>query len=315
MGKLNTRNICFTINNPSSNEIVFPESTTLYAIWQLEKGTAGTKHLQGYVEFSKPLSFKSIKGILGNSAHLEARRGTRDQARTYCRKEDTRVEGPWEFGEWRDKAQGNRTDVETIMESLREGKTELEIMEEHPNEWARNYRLIDRYNRLKPAKREYRTEFHVFIGDPGTGKSKAMLKNCPSGYWKPSGKWFDGYNGTDPLCLDEIDQQDLSIGLLLKMADRYPLRVEQKGGFIDFCPRVMYATSNAEVEEWFPKTSSASLRALMRRIDSITTFRWQEEDGKRYVIVSKQTFQVEIFDLDEITKVKEPILLTPPSTL
>lgn len=310
MGRFNTRNTCFTVNNPLSNELPFTYEETIYAIWQREKGESGTEHLQGYAEFTKPLSLSSIKKIVGNGAHIEKRRGTRVQAREYCRKEDTRIAGPWEFGEWRDKAQGKRTDVETVMECLDAGKTEQEIMEEFPNEWAKNYRLIDRYNRLKPKKRNSRTEFHVFIGDPGTGKSKAMMKQCPEGFWKPSGKWFDGYNGVDPLCLDEIDQQDLSIGLLLKMADRYPLRVEQKGGFIDFCPKIMLATSNLAIEEWFPKIAPCTLRALMRRIDSITTFKWYEEDNQKKVMVTKQTFQVEIYNIDEITI--QATLVTPP---
>ena len=33
-----------------------------------------------------------------NFIHLEIRRGTQQQARDYCQKHDTRVDGPWEYG-------------------------------------------------------------------------------------------------------------------------------------------------------------------------------------------------------------------------
>ena len=50
------------------------------AVWQLERGKNGTAHLQGYVEFGKPMSLAAIKKVLGRMAYVEERRGTRDEA-------------------------------------------------------------------------------------------------------------------------------------------------------------------------------------------------------------------------------------------
>lgn len=301
MGATNTRNICFTVNNPTCNELPFNAAETNYAIWQLEKGEAnGTLHLQGYVEFKRPLSFHAIKKILGKTAHLEKRKGTRDQARNYCRKEDTRAEGPWEFGVWSEKSQGRRNDIELIIRLIKEGKTEDEIAELHPIAWRHNYVAMMRYIHITAPPRSWRTEFHVYIGDPGTGKSKRLHALWPDAYWKPFGKWFDDYNGNSPIILDEMDQQELPIGMLLKMADRFPLRVERKCGFINFSPKIMYAVSNQPLEKWYPNVAPIALKALMRRIDSITTFKWYTENGRKKIKVTTQTYQVDIIDIDDI---------------
>lgn len=69
-----------------------------YGIWQQERcPTTGRLHLQCYFEFKKPMRMRAVKGALGDAtAHVEPRRGTREDAREYCRKEESRVDGPWE---------------------------------------------------------------------------------------------------------------------------------------------------------------------------------------------------------------------------
>ena len=95
------RHICFTLNNPESDEIDFCQSQTLrYAVWQRESDKNGTPHLQGYLEFSKNVSMKAVKEIIVKDAHLAERRGTREEARGYCMKAESRVAGPWEYGTW-----------------------------------------------------------------------------------------------------------------------------------------------------------------------------------------------------------------------
>ena len=48
------------------------------------------------------------------SLHLEQARATRAKARDYCRKEDTRIDGPWEHGDFDAGGQGKRNDILTI---------------------------------------------------------------------------------------------------------------------------------------------------------------------------------------------------------
>lgn len=122
------RNWCFTIHDPAS--IWEEDPRERYVVWQLEScPETGRKHLQGYVEFNKQLRLAALKK-LHPTAHWEARRGTRDQARAYCMKEETRLEGPYERGTW-ETQQGKRTDLEGAVAALREGGMKR-VVEEHP---------------------------------------------------------------------------------------------------------------------------------------------------------------------------------------
>lgn len=69
-----------------------------YGIWQQERcPTTGRLHLQCYFEFRKPLRMPAVKRAIGDaSAHVEPRQGSREEARDYCQKAETRTAGPWE---------------------------------------------------------------------------------------------------------------------------------------------------------------------------------------------------------------------------
>lgn len=104
---------CFTVNNPQDGsdnaddgdfekiDRYLGSEHCRYGIYQLEEGEGGTPHMQGYFELFKATTISAIKRHCGiGRMHLEVRRGSRDQARDYCRKEDSRIREPLEFGEW-----------------------------------------------------------------------------------------------------------------------------------------------------------------------------------------------------------------------
>lgn len=101
--KTPVRHLCFTafVDEWKAPEPL-PEQVR-YVVWQLEQApTSERPHYQGYVEFTKTVRVPQACSLLGlpRSTHFERREGTRDQARDYCRKEDTRLAGPWEAGTW-----------------------------------------------------------------------------------------------------------------------------------------------------------------------------------------------------------------------
>lgn len=60
-------------------------------------------------------------------------------ARKYCMKEDSRIDGPYEFGTWgTDTTQGRRTDWEAIRDMINLGSTFAEIRERFPGECCRS---------------------------------------------------------------------------------------------------------------------------------------------------------------------------------
>lgn len=81
-----------------------------YACYQLELSPSGTRHFQGVVQFvMKTTSMKIVKEVLGERCHVEPMRALDPKrAIDYCRKEDTRVDGPWEYGEYLPKRSNKR---------------------------------------------------------------------------------------------------------------------------------------------------------------------------------------------------------------
>lgn len=69
------------------------------AVWQVEESTLGRLHVQLAVHFKNARSFDQVKAKFPVGVHIEAAKGTWAQAAAYCRKQETRVSGPWVYGE------------------------------------------------------------------------------------------------------------------------------------------------------------------------------------------------------------------------
>lgn len=107
------RNWCFTSFDLDSFKVPDTHPDFRYCVYQTEE-TPSTKqwHHQGYIEFKKALAFGTVKELLGDpSVHLEARRGSREEARAYCMKNESRVAGPIEFGTWTGGEERARNDL------------------------------------------------------------------------------------------------------------------------------------------------------------------------------------------------------------
>lgn len=92
---------CITINNPLDTDAEYcariaSESQRIhYFVFQRERGDEGTVHLQCYMETVNRVRFTALLAwpCFDMHPHIEARRGTRQEARDYCFKSDTRMEG------------------------------------------------------------------------------------------------------------------------------------------------------------------------------------------------------------------------------
>ncbi len=128
-----SRNWCFTINNPTDEDDPM-QWDCQYVVWQKEQTETGPPHYQGYVEFDTTKRLAAVKKI-NTRAHWEKRKAkTAKLAIDYCKKLESRIDGPWENGE--KKQQGQRSDLEAACETaaLRGYKA---TMLEHPTEFAK----------------------------------------------------------------------------------------------------------------------------------------------------------------------------------
>jgi len=151
------RNWCFTSFKVDS----FPELSSQhvkYCVYQREIcPETGKEHLQGYIELTKSMRMNAVKCMLeDDTLHLERRKGTRNQCRDYCMKEETRKEGtsPVEFGTFK-STQGQRTDLLQVYSAIKEGQDLNFIIDEYPGVYLRYYRSIERLIGRQKAQKEY----------------------------------------------------------------------------------------------------------------------------------------------------------------
>lgn len=120
-----------------------------YLVLQSERGQSGTDHIQGYVQFSARRTLKQVKETLEPffpGCHLEKAKGSPEQNRTYCTKQETRTAGPWEFGSI--SKPGKRNDIQEFVDAM--PMTDDEIFDRFPH-------ILAKYpNFIRTAKRRQR---------------------------------------------------------------------------------------------------------------------------------------------------------------
>ena len=144
-----------------------------YAVYQTEIcPTTGKHHFQGYVHSVKSIRPTALYPCgLNKRTHFEpARRGPVANI-TYCTKSDTRIDGPWEYGTPPLGGQGTRSDISGLVDAVKSGKSDLELLESHAGEYVKYYRAIDRIRLLLLPNRSSFEGIYLFLGEPGTGKS------------------------------------------------------------------------------------------------------------------------------------------------
>nr|UOF79010.1 rep protein [Cressdnaviricota sp.]UOF82335.1 rep protein [Cressdnaviricota sp.]UOF82790.1 rep protein [Cressdnaviricota sp.] len=287
-------NWCFTLNNPTAlidfDDAKWKENVK-FAVYMKEVGESGTPHFQGYLELKKSQRISFLRKNLPR-AHLERRRGKREQAILYCLKDyiqnmedrrtasDGNIENPITIPQVHlynyEKTVENLIEecenprrvslkerLEDVKDLLSSGADEREIADKYFDIWCRYYRSFERYNLLITPKRSEPTSFIVIQGPTGTGKSRYAMENYPGAYWKSKDIWWNGYQGEEYVIFDEFYGW-LPWDTLLRLGDRYPLQTETKGGFIQFRSKKIIITTNAIPERWY---KNAYFPAFARRVE------------------------------------------------
>jgi hypothetical protein len=190
-----------------------------------------------------------------------------------------RVDGPFEYGTWREGAQGKRTDLDSAYELIRSGKSARDLLDQQPSTYIRFNRglrdalFIHNSTKSKKEKREIFVE--LYYGAPGTGKTKHAFDTYPGIYILTRGSgsnvWWDGYEDEETILLDDFYGW-IPMHLLLQYLDVYPTRLEIKGGHTWANWRHIVITSNKQWDEWY-QDSRGDPAALSRRLHRIVCFK------------------------------------------
>lgn len=260
------RGYCFTLNNFTEWDIVDVErlqETAEYLVYGREVGEGGTPHLQGYVRFRNPVTFRKLKEKL-QRAHIEAQRGDTTAAADYCKKDGDFKE----FGVLPATKRSGTARWAWIIERAEEGDLES-IKREYPGDYLRLYDKLLRLRKRNKSILDGSLEHEWWHGPTGTGKSRKVWTDHPDHYAKQLNKWWDGYGDEDVVVIEEWAPRNECTASYLKIwADRYPFPAEVKGGNLKrIRPRKIIVTSNYTIDQCFERSEDRD--PLKRRFKQV----------------------------------------------
>lgn len=275
----NGKSWCITLHNPlpSYKSTLVADPTFVYFVENREIcPETGKTHGQAYLEFSSNKRLGGLVKIFGPKNHFEPRKGTREQARDYCMKEESREPGtvPLELGEWKEsKGKGKRTDLQDACESLKKRGLKPTI-EESPHMYVKYAVNMERLAQFYVGQNSQFRKLNVvvLVGPPGCGKTRYVWDNndfdevYPLTTYGKGKTWFQGYMGQKILLIDDFNG-NIEFTELLRILDGYKLYVETKGGSALAEWTTVYITSNYPVSDWY--AGNYNIAALQRRINRI----------------------------------------------
>lgn len=191
-----------------------------------------------------------------------------EKAIAYTRKDETRTL-PWVSHGVLPTGQGFRTDLQTAVAYVQEGRTMYDIAVAAPTVFVRLHRGI---RALRSALNPARARPGIFVlclyGATGTGKSYAVHRNFPDAWWwgRPQNghPYTLGYDLQRVVAIDDF-RDWIPRHLWLQVCDQYPLQVNCQGENSAFTADTIIITSNHHPNDWWPE-ENAYRDAILRRI-------------------------------------------------
>lgn len=219
-------------------------------------------HWQVIIALKKKGSLTTVKRLFPG-CHAELSRS--DAAAEYVWKDDTAVpDTRFEFGV-KPIRRNSKVDWEQVWCSAKSGQVETIPAQVRVCHYRQLLSIAADFQRVEPMERSC----DVFWGPTGTGKSRSAWTQYPDAYSKcPRSKFWCGYRGESNVIIDEF-RGGIDIAHLLRWLDRYPVRVEVKGGSRPLCANKFIITSNLHPRDWFSDLDQETYLALERRLNII----------------------------------------------
>lgn len=272
-----SRNWCFTWNNypaifnadvitQQNVEAIFGKFK--YICIGREVGASGTPHIQGYVDW---INARPLGGLtrINSSIHWEMRRGTWNQAVSYCKKDNN-------FSEYgTPNEQGARKDLKQLRDEIAAGLRVDDVLMEDPMVYHQYGRTLNKIEDLTMRKK-YRTEMTQGIwywGRTGVGKSHTALQGfTPETHyiWPNDKGWWDGYVQQPVVVINDF-RGEIPYNEMLQLIDKWPLSLRRRNREpIPFMSSLVIITSSLPPEEVYHRRAEEDLiQQLLRRITVI----------------------------------------------
>lgn len=292
--KESSRKYLLTINNPADHgytherirDILNQFSGVRYFCMCDEVGEQGTPHTHVYVVFGNSVMFDTMhKRFYG--VHIDKANGSNQENRDYVRKEgkwadDAKHETnkPETYEEWgelppdRTKAENQ---AEKIVQMIREGKSNAEILNECPTAYSKmSFIEQTRQTFLEERHKDTWRDLNVTYiwGESGVGKTRSVMEHY--GYSNVfrvtnyDSHPFDGYKGQDVVVFEEF-RSGIKIQDMLNYLDGYPVMLPCRYADKVACYTKVFLISNIPLESQYPNVQTdnpETWAAFRRRIGS-----------------------------------------------
>jgi len=285
-----------TFNNPAEHgwthdrirEVLRTFPTMCYWCMADEIGAnEQTPHTHLYINLAPSnCRFSTLKSKFP-TAHIEKVKGTSQENRDYIKKEGkwkdtekgtTSIPGTFEeFGECPVEQQGKSREADVILELLKDGANNLEVIEACPTAM----KIIDKIERTRSILRDaqFATQWRdlevVYIfGKTGAGKTRSVMDkygyiNCyrVTDYKHP----FDTYDGQNVIIFEEF-RGGLKHGDMLNYLDGYPLLLPCRYFNRQACYTKVFIITNIPPDEQYRNIDPESQKAFFRRIHKVIEY-------------------------------------------
>lgn len=283
-----------TINNPREKglshkrlrEILISMKASYWCMGDEVGKDEETPHTHVYFFRESPIRFSTIKGKIPE-AHLEMCRGTSQDNRDYITKtgkwtltdkSETTVPNTFEeYGEMPIERPGQRNDLAELYELLKDGSSNIDILETLPDQILN----LDRIERARQELRreEYRKKWRdlevtYISGKTGTGKTRYVMETYGyenvyrvTDYAHP----FDTYEGQDVILFDEF-RSSLPCKDMLNYLDGYPLVLPCRFTNRQACYTKVFVISNIKFSRQYEnvqREEKETFNAFSRRIKRV----------------------------------------------
>lgn len=280
-------------------------STFKYSCFQIEKGgNCETTHIQGFVTLKTPMTWSTFKNYFPCS-HFNKCISSNTHCRQYCSKIDTRIEGPFEDGEFAEER--SRTDVKQFLDMVKLGVDEDEIQSLFPSLYLREFSKLEKI-RNKSIFKEFKTKYRkleviYLYGPPRTGKTSYVEKEYGYGNFYSVSSYdrgpFDNYNGEKVIVFDEYESQ-IKISQMNQLIDGHPVQLPCRFENKWACYNKVYIISNSPLDEQY---ASDYIKPVQREafISRITKIIRIDKQGEIHVEFSKSKDyeEMKIIPLDD----------------
>jgi len=285
---------CFTLNNYTNDDVdqvkAFQDKCR-YLVIGYETGAQDTPHLQGYAQLTKKISFGKLKKLFPRM-HIEATKGTPEQASAYCMKD-----GLFDsFGTLSTASSGGQSEVEryaNLIKLAEEGRLE-EIKILDPYNYLRMYSTFHKIATAHPRPiDDLPTTTGMWIyGPSGVGKSRGIrevLKHHGIPFYdKGCNKWWDGYNNEPAVLIDDFDPtHKVLFHYVKRWTDHYAFRAEIKNSALFIRPKLVVFTSQYSIEEVWddePTRDAIRRRCKVQYLNDLeTAIQWKDEALKEKI--------------------------------